>query len=657
MKRTICLISALMLGVMCFGCVPKGANLIPTDKIEGSSVFVKKVENVPDDFMLGMDISSVLSQEKSGVKYYDFDGKECDLFTVLAKSGVNTIRVRVWNDPFDADGNGFGGGNCDINAAVEIGKRATKAGMRLIVDFHLSDFWADPSKQTAPRAWMNMSAEEKGDATYNYIKESLGKLKAAKVDVALVQIGNETDGAIAGENSWDKMQYIFKGGSKAIREVLPEALVAVHFANPEKAGTYAAYAHSLMDIELDYDVFASSYYPYWHGTLDNLAKVLNGIAITYGKKVMVMETSYAYTYDDTDFSGNTIGEGGTYIKPYPFTVQGQVNEFRDVVDTVVNRMRDGIGVIYWEGAWITVGQNSWEENHELWEKYGSGWATSYAAAYDPNDAGKYYGGSAVDNQALFAPDGKPLESLLMFNLVRYGNDVPIKADAIEDKTLSFVIGSDIELPETVNAVMNDNSKTVLPVKWSLTDADIEKMKTGGVAKYNIEGEAGGLTAKLTIDMIEQNLVINDSFETGLLEPWRLIDRGHENELYVEKKLSDSLTGQYHMHFWSAAEDSVDFSLEQDIIITEAGLYKFSMSIMGGDCGETDIYIYVLVDGVEVGRAPLKVTYYNEWDTAWVTGFFVEGGQTVTVGIHVKCKGAGAGAWGKIDDAKLNSDNG
>ncbi|MBO4384060.1 MAG: glycosyl hydrolase 53 family protein [Clostridia bacterium] len=655
MKKTVCFLSALMIGVMCFGCVPKIESLIPTEKLEGASVFIKKVENVPDDFMLGMDISSVLSQEKSGVKYYDFDGNECDLFTVLAKSGVNTIRVRVWNDPFDENGNGFGGGNCDINAAVEIGKRATKVGMRLIVDFHLSDFWADPGKQTAPRAWMDMTAEEKGDATYGYVKESLEKLKAAKVDVALVQIGNETDGAIAGENTWENMQYIFKAGSKAIREVLPEALVAVHFANPEKAGTYMAYAHSLSEIELDYDVFASSYYPFWHGTLDNLAKVLNSIAITYGKKVMVMETSYAFTEEDTDFSGNTIGEGGTFTKPYPFTVQGQVNEFRDVVDTVVNRMRDGIGVIYWEGAWITVGQNSWEENSELWEKYGSGWATRFAAAYDP-DAGKYYGGSAVDNQALFGPDGKPLESLRMFNLVKYGNEVPVKADAIEDITLSFDLYGEITLPGTVKAVMNDDSKTELPVVWNVTEAELANMRTGGVKKYRIEGEAGGLAARLTIDMVEHNLVMNDSFETGQLDPWRLIDRGHENELYVEKKLSDSLSGQYHMHFWSAAEDSVDFSLEQDITGLEAGTYKFSMSIMGGDSGETEIYIYVLVDGVEAGRAPLKITYYNEWDTAWVTGIVVGEGQTVTVGIFVKCHGAGAGAWGKIDDAKFNHDN-
>ena len=643
-----------MLGLVSVGCAGT-KSLIPTGKIEGSSLYVKKVENLPEDFILGMDISSVIAEEKSGVKYYDFDGKESDLFKVLAKAGVNTIRVRVWNDPYDENGLGFGGGNCDIDTAVEIGKRATAVGMGVLVDFHLSDFWADPGKQMVPRAWEGMAIEDKTEAVYEYVRSCLEKLKKEKVNVTMAQIGNETNGALCGEKTWFNIQYLMQAGSRAMREVFPEALVALHFANPEKAGSYADYAKKLAYYEVDYDVFASSYYPYWHGTLDNLAAVLSDIAETYGKKVMVMETSYAFTDQDTDFSGNTIGEGGNGDKPYPYSVQGQANEFRDVVDTIVNRTRNGIGVVYWEGAWITVGQNSWEENHEIWEKYGSGWASSYASVYDPKDAGKYYGGSAVDNQAMFDKDGKPLESLRVFNLVRYGNEVPLKVDAVEDTTVYIDLNGDIALPETVNAIMTDDSRQAVPVSWNVTDADTARMKDGGAASYTFMGEADGREARLTVNMIEFNFLENYSFETGELDPWRLIDNGSENELYVERKLTDSLTGECHMHFWSSAKNSVDFRLEQDVTGLKAGTYKFSMSIMGGDSGETEIYIYVLVDGVEVGRAPLGITYYNEWDTAWITGIEVAEGQTVTVGIYVKCEGAGAGAWGKIDDALLNSE--
>ena len=101
------------------------------EKIESDSLYVRKVENLDNDFIMGMDASSVISQEAAGVKYYDYDGKEEDVFKVLSDSGINYIRVRIWNDPFDAEGNGYGGGNCDINTAIAIGKRATKYKMKL----------------------------------------------------------------------------------------------------------------------------------------------------------------------------------------------------------------------------------------------------------------------------------------------------------------------------------------------------------------------------------------------------------------------------------------------------------------------------------------------------------------------------------------------
>ena len=631
-------------------------SVAPKGKIEGSSLFVKKVENLPDDFILGMDVSSVLAEEKSGVKYYGFDGSEQDVFKTLAQNGVNYVRVRVWNDPYDAEGNGYGGGNCDIDTAVELGKRASKYGMKMIVDFHYSDFWADPGKQMVPKAWKGMDIETKTEAVYEYTKGCLEKLKEAGVLIGMVQLGNETNGSLCGEKTWFNIQYLMGAGSKATREVCPEALVAVHFANPEKTGAYADYAWRLNYYNLDYDVFASSYYPYWHGTLENLSSVLSNIAETYGKKVMVMETSYAFTPDDSDFSGNTISDGSAVTKPYPYTVQGQANSVRNIIDAIANNTVNGIGVVYWEGAWITVGTNSWEENSAIWEEHGSGWASSYAAEYDPADAGKYYGGCAVDNQAFFDKDGKPLESLRVFNLVRYGNDVAPSPDAIEDVNLIVDLNGKIELPETVNAIMTDDSKQAVPVKWNVTDAEIDAMYKGGVKKYEIKGTADGREAHCYISMIEFNFLDNYSFETGELSPWRVEDIGGAKELYVEKKATDSLTGSYHYHFWSDAKDSVEFTLEQDAKDLPTGKYKYTISIMGGDGGEQDIYAYVKLDGEIVAKKQMKITVYNEWDTEVIDAIEYAEGQTLTVGIYVKCAGDGNGAWGKIDDALLNSTN-
>ena len=614
---------------------------------------MKKVENLPDDFIMGMDASSVLAEEASGVKYYNFEGVEQDVFKTLAENGVNYIRVRIWNDPYDENGNGYGGGNCDIDTAVEIGKRATKYGMKLLVNFHYSDFWADPAKQMVPKAWAGMPIEEKTEALYQYTLESLKKLKKAGVDVGMVQIGNETNGAMCGEKIWFNMQYLFQAGAKAVREVFPEALVALHFANPEKVTHYDDYAKKLAYYNVDYDVFASSYYPFWHGTLENLATVLTGIQENYGKKVMVMETSYAYTPDDTDFNGNTISDGSVVTKNYPYTVQGQARALYDVIDTMASI--GGIGVVYWEGTWISVGQNSWEENSAKWEKYGSGWASSYSAKYDPNDAGKYYGGCAWDNQAMFDANGMPLESLRVFNLVRYGNDVPLKADALEEVIVTSDIGSKIVLPETVNAIMSDGSLQAVPVEWNTTEAELDNMANSGVAKYEITGLADGEIAKAYISVVEYNYLTNYSFEDGGLDGWTLTELGSSDELYVEDKLTDSLSGSWHMHFWSAAQNTVEFTLEQAVADLESGKYKFTISIMGGDAGETDIYAYVKINGETVKTAPLGITSYGNWETATVAGIDYSAGDEIVVGIYVKCQGAGNGAWGKIDDALLNKD--
>ena len=652
--KTLALAAALAAALLLPGC---GSGIVPaqnTERIDMSSqtLYVKKVEDLPRNFILGMDVSSVLSEERSGVKYYDFDGNERDLFEILAESGINTIRVRVWNDPYDAEGRGYGGGNCDAAAAAEIGRRAAERGMSLIVDFHYSDFWADPGKQFAPKAWEGMTIEEKTEAVYAYTKQSLETILDAGAWVSMVSLGNETNGALAGEKTWFNIQYLMAAGSKAVREVCPDALVAVHFANPENAESYATYASKLDYYGLDYDVFATSYYPYWHGTLDNLAAVLSDVAESYGKKTLVMETSYAWTAEDTDFSPNTISDSSAVVKTYPYTVQGQANAVRDVIDAA-NYAQNCIGVVYWEGAWITVGTNSREENQEKWERDGSGWASSYAAEYDPDDAGKYYGGSAVDNQAFFDASGRALESLKVFSLVRTGNEPPVVPDALEDARVRFDLSAEIVLPETVDAIMSDNSRSPVPVAWTLTDEQIEKMHTEGGGVYEIDGVAEGQAVRCFVTMEAMNFLPNGSFEDGL-EPWTLIDRGGADELGVENKALNSLDGDCNLHFWSARSGSVDFDVEQTLTDLAPGTYRFSVSIQGGDGGETDIYAYVKFNGQIAATLPMQITSFNNWCAGEIAGIPVAAGQSLTVGVHVKCAGTGNGAWGMIDAAALNA---
>ena len=197
MKKSLFLIPFVLSALMA-GCTKKGyvePDMTRDDsKINSDYLYVDKVENMPEDFIMGMDASSVIAEEASGVKYYNYDGEEEDVFKILSESGVNYIRVRVWNNPYDKNGKGYGGGNNDIAKAIEIGKRATKYKMRLLVDFHYSDFWADPAKQMAPKAWTDMELDEKKVALYEYTKDCLQQLKDSGVVVGMVQIGNETNG-------------------------------------------------------------------------------------------------------------------------------------------------------------------------------------------------------------------------------------------------------------------------------------------------------------------------------------------------------------------------------------------------------------------------------------------------------------------------------
>ena len=260
----------------------------------------------------------------------------------------------------------------------------------------------------------------------------------------------------------------------------------------------------------------------------------------------------------------------------------------------------------------------------------------------------------MDNQAFFDPAGHPLPSLRVFRLLREGGvDAPLRADACENVYVSADINAEFRLPESVSAVMNDGSKKSIPVAWDTDDAGLEALRQKGAGTYEIHGTAQGMTVSCFLTLEYHNLLSNPGFEEGDAH-WQFTDLGNTQQLYVEDKPSDSLSGSKHAHFWSAKTDSVRFTLEQDIEDLPEGKYVFGISIMGGDGGKTDIYAYVNVNGETVAKVPMKISYYNVWDTETTEAFFVPEGARVTVGVYVACQGSGNGAWGKLDDAFVNS---
>ena len=625
------------------------------DPVE-ADIYVEKIDNLNADFIKGVDVSSLLANEKSGVVYYDTEGNKADIFEVMADAGVNYVRLRVWNDPYDSDGNGYGGGNNDVASAITMGKRATEAGMKVLIDFHYSDFWADPGKQKAPKAWSGCSISEKEDALYEYTKESLDEIIKAGVDVGMVQIGNETNNGICGETSWENKCKLFNAGSKAVREIDEDILVAVHFTNPERSGNYANIARQLNNYEVDYDVFASSYYMFWHGTTSNLTSVLKNIADTYHKKVMVAETSYAYTMEDGDGHGNTIAKDSDLVSGYAASVQGQANVVRDVMAAVADVGSAGIGAFYWEPAWIPVqvydadAENASEilkENKAIWEKYGSGWASSYAGEYDANDAGKWYGGSAWDNQAMFDFTGHPLASLNVFKYVGTGAKAALAVDSVDNTELTVNLGEKIELPHKTTVHFNDNTTRERTVTWN--QEQIKALAEAGSGTYKVNGtvevleQTYNVTCKVVIKA--KNYVNNYSFEDSDRSMWEIEDTNSAAD--YQKNASDALTGDYALHFWSAKD--IEFTVSQTISGLEAGEYAFSANIQGGDASTQDMYIFVTI-GNKTYKQSMSVSGWCEWDTPEITGITVKDGQDVTVGAYVS---ACAKAWGTLDDFVLS----
>ena len=409
--------------------------------LKDQKVTIKKVKGMSESSIRGMDISSYLALKKAGVKYYDYEGNETPLLKVLHDNGINYIRIRIWNDPFNADRETYGGGGNDVSTGVEIAKEAAQYDMKVLLDFHYSDFWAEPAVQLVPKAWKKdvNNTEKMCSDVYDFTKESIQKFKDAGANIGMVQVGNEiTNGLLGIYSNRDKgesfnviwgdkkksteVNKYLKAGIKAVREYTPQALVALHLETPN-VWKYKTIMNTWKRDNVDYDVLGSSYYPFWSiAAKANTPKTLKDVqtlAASYGKMFAVFETSWVNSLNDGDGTPNSIGDS-TNTGAYEVGPQGQVNELTDLYDTVLSQ-DNGLGTFYWEGAWIPVkaGWTNWEYNKQIADQYGTGWASKGALGYFP-DSKMYYkgkaawGGTSWDNQALFDINGYPLQSLKFY---------------------------------------------------------------------------------------------------------------------------------------------------------------------------------------------------------------------------------------------------
>ncbi len=500
------------------------------------AVTVKPIEGMTEDMIRGVDIGSYQSLINAGVKFYDFDGNEAPIYKVLKDAGVNWIRLRVWNDPYDVNNNTYAGGDCSEANVVQMAKDASKYGLKVLLDFHYSDFWADPAKQPLPKAWEDQTGDSLAKSVYNYTSKVLTDLKNAGVDVGMVQVGNEITNGVFGIysnrdrgesylNIWGnkekaaQISRYLNAGSKAVRDVLPDAKVAIQLETPN-VPKYTNIMNALRDNNVDYDILGTSYYPFWsthdgNGWYDdvdmgwgaNTPKSLEGIEKLakqeYGKQVVVLETGWINNVRDSDGTGNSIGPDSE-IQAYSHDPQGQVDAMADMYKALV--AQGGLGGFWWEPAWIPVkvGWENWQFNKDASDKYGTGWASQYAVGYAPDSVMYYngqptWGGSTWDNVALFDDLGHPLQSLKMYNGFLHGYESP-KAPEKATSTLNFKVNkvwnsNNVALKD---GIVEGSTLTASDMLEPLSAAANELLSgTGAFTQENLEKIASGLGGMTT----------------------------------------------------------------------------------------------------------------------------------------------------------------
>lgn len=304
-------------------------------------------------FIKGADIGWLPQMEATGYKFFNKDGKEEDCLKILKSYGINAVRLRTWVDPSDNPQSG----HCSKDETVAMAVRANKEGMKVMINFHYSDSWADPAKQVKPKAWVNLNFTDLQKALYDYTFEVMTALKTAGISPEWVQVGNEiTPGLLLPEGNsgtnFQQLVQLLNQGYDAVKAVSPESKVILHVDQGNNNARFRWWFDNATKYKAKYDIIGMSYYPYWlEGSpdytlsIDSLGRNLNDMVQRYGKDVMVVEVG---------------GEEGQDSRLTPQQNAAKVQNTHDMVVAVLNKVRQvpenkGLGVFYWEPE----GARSW----------------------------------------------------------------------------------------------------------------------------------------------------------------------------------------------------------------------------------------------------------------------------------------------------------
>jgi arabinogalactan endo-1,4-beta-galactosidase len=366
------------------------------------------VEIVPGEATLpiaGADVSSLTKSIALGGSYLDDErgghgparSNIASTLRILKEHGLEYVRLRIWVNPVD--------GYHNKREVLEVARHANALGMKVLVDFHYSDTWADPGHQTKPAAWAGYTVEQLRRAVYAHTYDVCASLKAQGTAPDIIQVGNELnagmlwpDGHTFDPPNWANLASFLTAGHDAVKACSPRTKVMLHLSNGGDNGLYTWWFDNVTSLGVPFDIIGASYYGYWHGSLGDLQSNLNAVSSRYGKPVMVVETAYPFTLNDADGFPNLIGLPGQLVPGYPATPDGQAANLRDVM-SVVRAVPNGLGlgVMYWDATWTAVRGNGW----------------------DPTDPSS---GNNWENQALFDFDGRPVPAMSDFRSNRSCDD-------------------------------------------------------------------------------------------------------------------------------------------------------------------------------------------------------------------------------------------
>lgn len=345
--------------------------------------------NVPDDgiaagdsdspinFFLGADLSYVNEMIDCGAVFRNSNNEIDDPYSIFKNAGANLIRVRLWHDPKWTAYSNFE----DVKLTIQ---RAREENMKVLLDFHYSDTWADPQKQLIPEAWKEYinDRESLGNLLYDYTYSTLTRLAEDGLLPEMVQVGNEINPMILQDEElkwpidWERNSYLINKGIEAVRNVSKEQdaeiEVMLHIAQPENGIWW--FKEATENGISDFEWIGLSYYPKWSEyDLIEVEHAFRTLIQTYKKKLMVVETAYPFTMENADTANNILGSDAL-VSGYPATQQGQLDYLMRLKKSIKDA--GGEGLIYWEPAWVST------QCETLWGK-GSHWDN--ATLFDHNN--------------------------------------------------------------------------------------------------------------------------------------------------------------------------------------------------------------------------------------------------------------------------------